>query len=549
MKRFNHLVSMTLMLVLSTPVLAKIIYLGPVVTQGGATSQLNKSRSSRWVFKASFKSFEVEGVKAFPLREEFSKVEITGLKNAQTVGAPALPYRSFIVKGTPSELKVDVSYKERHFFKNIKTVPAPLKPCRCEKSLQANQNLFSYDSFAYEQREDRLVEMIDLGDFRGQKLTQVIIRPMLQTGRGLHVYEDLEVSLEREGGLAPQDFQAMNQKMIVVTPRKLLAGTNEFVAFKRETGFDVELVVYEDVASSASDLQNFLHGKFKQTSYQYAVLVGHQGLLPTMSVATSSDPKTPSDYPYFTMGGSQDVFPDVFYGRLVADNNEEVSGQVFKMREYRDSSWGDNRGTSKSVGIASNEGWNPTDVEYMRQMMGPLETSLGIVPSYFFQDNNNSKPSEINKALNQGARWMNYIGHGSGHSWSSVNSGEYHSDDIKKLRPGAVKPVIIDVACQNGRFTYEGKLGERFMNESYRGKPVGAVAYYGGSVDISWDPPAVMAVAINNELATQRTQGLFQLIMKGQRHLIENFEDVEAARENLLWYHLFGDPSMEVVGF
>lgn len=549
MNRLDHLVSMTLILVLSSSVFGKTIYLGPVVSQTGAASELNKSRSSQWVFKANFKSFEVEDVKALPLRGEFSKVEVKGLKSAQTVGAPALPYRSFIVKGTPNELKINVSYKERHLFKGIKTVPAPLKPCRCEKSLQANQNLFSFNSYAYEQREDRLVEFVELGDFRGERLTQVIVRPMLQTTKGLSVYEDLEVSIEREGGLNPSDFQAMNQKMIVVTPRKLLNGANEFVTFKREAGFDVELFVFEDVAANATDLKNFLHGRFKSSAYQFAVLVGHQGLLPTLSVATSSDPQTPSDYPYFTMGGDQDVFPDVFYGRLVADNNEEVSGQVKKMREYRDSSWADNSGAKKTVGIASNEGWNPTDVEYMQQMMGPLENSLGMVPTYFFQDNSNSNPREINRALNQGARWMNYIGHGSGNSWSSVNAVEYHSDDIKKLRPGAVKPVIIDVACQNGRFTYEGKLGERFMNESYRGRPVGAVAYYGGSVDISWDPPAVMAVAINNELSKQRTTGLFELIMKGQRFLIENYEDVEAARENLLWYHLFGDPAMEVVGY
>jgi hypothetical protein len=141
---------------------------------------------------------------------------------------------------------------------------------------------------------------------------------------------------------------------------------------------------------------------------------------------------------------------------------------------------------------------------------------------------------------------MNYIGHGSGDSWSSINGGEYFSSHVKSLKANIVKPIIIDVACQNGRFNNAQKLGETFMNARNRGKPVGAVAYFGGSVDISWDPPAIMAMKIGSDLAEQKVAELYALILQGQLHLLKEYSDPEGAKENLLWYHLLGDPSLSV---
>jgi hypothetical protein len=544
-RTFSVLVGIVVFL---NPIFAKTYYLGSGINVK-QRSQLVQENDKTWKLYATFSKFVAEKSLASPLRGDFVSLSVDGLKNAQTPGKPQLPYKSFLVKGAPKDLKLDVSFKKKHFFKGLKSLPAPLKPCRCEKNLKANQNLYPVNAEAYNQDEGKLVELVDLGDFRGERLTQVVVRPILQNIFGLSVYEDLQVEVHNPFGLKATAVGTSNNSMLIVAPKVLSKGAQAFKVFKEESGLNVRLVYFEDVATNATGLKNYIHSEYKRSNFQYTVLMGHSGILPPLSVATSSDPKTPSDYPYFTMGGPQDVFPDVFYGRIVAATNDEVILQIEKMKEYRDKSWNDNSGAKKAIGIASNEGWDPTDVEYMQNMLSPLESSLGFTTNYFFQDSSNTIVKNINKSFNGGARWFNYIGHGSGNSWSSIANGEYTSDDIKSLRPGAVKPVIIDVACQNGRFSYEGKLGERFMNTSYNGKPVGAVAYYGGSVDISWDPPAVMAMAIGRELATQKTQGLFELIMIGQRYLIENYEDIEASRENLLWYHLFGDPSLQVTGY
>ena len=85
------------------------------------------------------------------------------------------------------------------------------------------------------------------------------------------------------------------------------------------------------------------------------------------------------------------------------------------------------------------------------------------------------------------------------------------------------------------------------MNEHAKGVPLGALAYYGGSVDITWDPPAIMAVAIGKFLREKsNSKKLFSLLLQGQFSLLATYDDLDLALENLIWYHLFGDPSLSL---
>jgi len=34
--------------------------------------------------------------------------------------------------------------------------------------------------------------------------------------------------------------------------------------------------------------------------------------------------------------------------------------------------------------------------------------------------------------------------------------------------------------------------------------------------------------------------------MNGQTHLLKTYSDLDSAKENLVWYHLLGDPSLKV---
>jgi len=495
-------------------------------------------------------SFKSEEDKTYGiLNDEFSSVEVEGMENTKEVSKASLPYYSFIVKGAPSEFKVNLKKGKAFTVKGLRPSPARELPCRCakDKNLDPNINIFKYE-------EGRGLYTIEyLGDFRGEKLSKVTVSPAKYRNSKFEIYPELELSLSKVkgGGINfntnELDSEVLaNKNYLMVAASHLVKATNKLADYKRSQGFKVKVVDLKTVGKTSEKLKSFLHEEYRRNGYSFALLVGHEETMPTEYKSTSSDAETPSDTAYFTMGGSGDIIPDVFYGRIVADTEKDVLNQLKKIKEYDAKSYVQSQGRNHFVGIASDEGSNPSDVEYMESYHAEFKDVFGTKASLYLQERSNSNSRNINKALNEGAHWLSYIGHGSGDSWSSVNRGDYNSGHIKDLNPGIVKPVIIDVACQNGRFSYEGRLGERFMNETKNGKPIGAVAYYGGSVDISWHPPAVMAKGINKAIAKDGFNTLGEALLKGQLHLLEKYDDREAAVENLIWYHLFGDPSMKI---
>ena len=464
-------------------------------------------------------------------------------------GLAALPYKSFIVSQEKSNLEVNLKYLTPKLFKGLYAQVAATKPCRCDKSEPIRYELKN----DYYNEEAPIYRLESLGTYRGRPMTKVYIYGARQTKEGLMVYPSMKLSLESKDDskveIASLDFKEANKKFLVITAQHLGNSANAFSAFKEAQGYEVDQYFYEDVASSPEELRDFIKREYQKHEYQYAVLVGNERLIPTFYRETSMAWNTPTDYPYFYLDETDqqfDFFPEIFYGRLTGDRDEDILSQVEKLKEQFNESWEDARGLNQVMGIASNEGVNPSDEEYVESMLAPLENKLGKKSTYYFQKNRDSNVENITDTFNEGLLWMNYIGHGSGTSWPSINQDQFQSSDIDGLVPGKVKPVIIDVACQNGRFNQEGRLGESFMISTQSGAPIGALAYFGGSVDISWDPPAIMAEGIGESFGTNPARSLYAHIMNGQEHLLNTYSDIDQAKENLVWYHLLGDPSLRV---
>lgn len=518
-----------------------------------ATSVVSKIQNKNGSLELSFLVDELETSKAdkkIPLGGGFSKLNVKGLQNTHKVGAPELPYYSMLLVGRPSDFDIKIQKGSEY---ELEVTPSPYQklPCRCEKD--PKEFSFNYDPAEFE-NSGSLIQKVDyLGDFKGIPLTHLVVTPFqYKENNGLKSYPELKVFISSKTEKSVFEFsyeevlKSIQKSYVIFSPREYHGALSRLVTHKNGKGFDVEVVAMEDLGSDYESIKNSIHAKYKKKSFDYALIVGHEEKFPTSYVVTSNDMNTPSDLGYFTMTGKSDNIPDVFYGRMTADSVSDVENQISKIIEYEERSWNDGSGVARMMGVASDEGWNPTDVEYMRQMTDPFAQSFSTEVVHYFQENDDSSPENMNKTFNQGVGWFNYIGHGSGYSWSSVKTREYDTGDIEELSPDVVKPVLIDVACQNGRFSLDNRLGERFMNQTKDGRPVGAVAFYGGSVDISWHPPAVMAVGLNQIVANNPNQTLGGALLAGQIYLIQNFDDRVASTENLKWYHLQGDPTLQL---
>ncbi len=484
---------------------------------------------------------------------KFETLQFNELSLAGEAGTPGLPFHSILVKGMPHE--IDVKYDLGNAVTLDGVIPAPVEPqqFRCTDCVQPE---LTVDWSSYADSKHQVVKKEYLGDFRGMPLTRVSFFPASFVAEKEMTVVYPEASFEvRQTAKGKLDTLVMpteiiteadlNKKYLIVTPEKFVEALKPLVEWKTELGYEMEVVTLESIGTTADQVKAFIHGKYNEAAFTYALLVGHEKNFPTFYRRTSSSARTPSDLPYFAMGGDSDFIPEVFSGRIIADKIEEVERQVAKTLEYEKMQYTDASGLKRTLGMASNEGYNPSDVEYIKAMLVELDTALGMAPTYFLQNNYDSTPVNVNEALSKGVSWVNYIGHGSGTSWPSQKQ-TYSSSDIKNINSaGKVKPIIIDVACMNGNFTYGRNLGVTFMTEVNNGQPTGAVAYYGGSVNISWHPPAIMAVGLNRIVAAKKVQHLGEALLAGQMFLAKNHSTVSQVTENMVWYHLFGDPSLK----
>ncbi len=487
-----------------------------------------------------------------PISVDFKELKFKKLHLTMDRGQPMLPVHSVLVKGYPEEIKVEANLGKFKSISGLVPSPAQLK-MRCIDCVQPE---YTVDWDAYKKEAQEFYKVKYLGMFRGTPITKVEFIPgqyndkedaleiypqakfKVTSGRFLKGYQNID-EIVAEGRL--------NNKYIILSPKDYIEDVTPFIEWKKNVGFDVEVFSLEDIGNDFKKIQDFFRAQYKENKFAYALIVGHEKMVVTEYVSTSGSYNTPSDLNYFTMDGGDDYIPDALYGRLVIGGKEDVKNQIQKIIAYEKGQYVDDSGMLNHIGIASNEGYNPSDVEYVKMMLEPFIQNFGVVPSYFFQSNYDSTAANVSASLNKGSLWLNYIGHGDGYAWPSMYR-QFKAADIAKLSNVEVKPVVIDVACQNGRFVYgTARLGERFMNSTNTtGEALGAVAYYGGSVNISWHPPAIMAVGINKVVVEKKLEKIGEALLAGHFYLAQNYSTLKDVKDNYRWYHLFGDPSMMI---
>jgi hypothetical protein len=482
--------------------------------------------------------FSLNQVEAFTnaAHPEFKNLSEKNISFTNDLGVSSLPYKAFVVAGRPSEIQVVV---DAGTGVDVDFVSAPSQKEVSRNSTQTPAWTFK----ATQSNELHRVEY--LGKYRGQDLSRVIIvAGETDHARGMtRFYPNLKAQITSSMSLADavKTEVAATYDYLIVTPAALMNGLTDFVTYKTSKGFKVKVVKVEDIGNDAKKLDAFFKSEFKANAFKYSLIVGTDSLVVNNRVNTSGSPQTPSDYPYYVMD-AQDMIPDVQYGRIVASTSDEVARQVKKWIGYENhsSSAGD---YLKMIGIASNEGSAPSDEQYITSIEADMKAGFKTTATHFAQNNATSRPDNINKTLGEGVGYMVYIGHGSGTSWPSVGTA-YSTSDIKKLSNSKVlQPIIIDVACQNGTLR-KGYFGETWMNATNSaGEGVGASMYYGGSVNVSWNPPAVMAQGMIKKAVASHLNKVGDVIFQGQIYLLENWTAKDEVQDNYEWYHLFGDAS------
>ncbi len=474
-------------------------------------------------------------------RMTFSQLSFAGFETSKTVGSPELPVKTLLVQARPEHINVQVTALSTHVLRN--TVPSPVQrqACRCADD---KVRAFEFNSQAYALNTAPYV-MRYLGAFRGTPVTQVQIN-LAQYNAQLN---QVQVMTEAEINIDKSDFSFQPgeyKDYLIIGPADLVSGSTEFADWKKSQGFNVITETIASPNNTLAAISAIVKNHYTNSGTDFVIILGDEKTVPMFKVRTSGSSQTPTDLKHFTMDGGDDYIPDMFTSRISAANADEVKSIFAKTKEFELKSAANPIGWKKFVGIASNEGDSPSDDEYVKQIADSFIAKMpDATTTHLYQDDKNSKPAYLNSSLSEGAFWLTYLGHGSGTAWASMNV-YYNSSDIKGLaNQTAVKPVIIDVACMNGNFT-NSYLGASFMRAQIGGAPTGAAAYYGGTVNISWHPPAVMSQGIVFEHMDKNFKTLGEALMAGQLYLAGKWASKEDVVDNMEWYHLQGDPGMNI---
>ncbi|MGZ3659113.1 MAG: C25 family cysteine peptidase [Bdellovibrionota bacterium] len=522
---------------------AKTIRLGPQNSQPSVVREEVVVRDG--AEKVVKVSFQLHKLRTKTSKGRYAALKVDKLPLTSEVGLPALPFQAVTVDAALSDIRVAADLGMGVSVNVGRVLPAQPEPCRCAVPVTP---VFSdkVDNFA---AAPSGFVLQSLGDFRGQPVSRVLLYPHKydpKTGT-LLLYPNAHFEISYRA--SPKALKTADSiyDYLVITPRDLMGGLNSWVDWKRSSqNIRFNVVAYEDIGSPNTDaLKTWIHNEYGRAQFKYALIVGGKSRIPQQTVETSTDKATPSDLPYFTMGGADDVIPDVLAGRVVADNADVLQRILKKWMDYERSGGGE-AGWHRDIGIASNQGSGPSDAEYIGAIQDKLKTVLGTDPVYLFQGNPDSTADNFNAQMAQGAMWVTYIGHGSGIEWPSFGTS-YTIPNVQAMRnAGAVKPVWIDVACLNGTLEPAAAGASLTASADPSGAPIGVTAYLGGTVLVSWHPPAIFARGVAFKMSEMVQPILGEAIQAGQRYLTENSSNLLDIASNQRWYHLQGDPSMRL---
>lgn len=471
---------------------------------------------------------------------ELSSIKVDGLRNTGMAGGPSLPQISFILVGKPKTLRVTVDVAEKELVED--TTPTPSQETQ---SREGSYEVKTPVSEALYSIPTPKVKKTYLGDFRGVHLTKVkvSVASYSSKNKSVSILKDFTIKHNsREFRLNTQKFN----KYLVIAPKGFKKAMGEFITWKEAGGYIVEVEELDTALASKETVQEIVKEYYKRRKIHFAILVGTEKMVPTSYVGTKFSRKTPSDSQYFTLGEGLDSIPDIFHSRIVVKTPQQLRRILWKGIRYELGLYADTIGFQSIIGVASNEGKNPSDDEYVSSIGKVFKNGYGMLYTHLPQNNIHSNRIRFNKAMNWGSAWVTYMGHGNGTSWPSFNES-YRVADINRMEnQDVVQPVVIDVACQNGKIKDTTYLGSGLMVAGDDVSPKGAVAYYGGTVNISWHPPAIMAKGIAVERFTQGFTFLGEGLFLGHLYLAKNWDRIKDFRDNLKWYHLQGDPGLKI---
>ena len=533
----------------------------------------------------------------------FVSLSVEGYNTTNVVGAPALPVLHKLIE-IPQGAGVQVTING--FESSTITLAElglgdkvmPFQPSVSKSEDPANA-VFQYSAEAYAANafsKNDLVSVEILGTMRGVRIARLTVAPFSYnpvtgvieiandinfeisfTNADLGATEQIKTNYFSPYFAASLYPNVANYKAsakglpevapvtyVIVSDPMFETALQEFIEWKTKKGFKVVEAYTNNpaVGNTTASIKAYLQNLYENPTAEvpaptFVLIVGDVAQVPTFTGVSDSH-VTDLYFCEYT----NDIFPEVFYGRFSATNLAQLQPQIDKTLEYEQYLMPDPSFLEEVVMVSGVDGTYAAingngQINYGTSNY--FNAAHNITSHTYLYPASGSSASQIIQNVSDGAAFANYTAHCSPDGWADPNFG---ISDIATLTNANKYPLMVGNCCSSVEFQITC-----FGEEILRAANKGAVGYIGGSNSTYWDEdywwgvgngtvtvnPTYAGTGLGaydrtfhdhaEEIADWYiTQG--QMVSGGNLAVSESGSD----REVYYWeiYHLMGDPSLMV---
>lgn len=437
---------------------------------------------------------------------EYIRVDILeATSQLVTPGNPLIPYSSLDLSfplGTKI-LNIDVSYNQgAELAVDKKIHPAPQQiPLNCQLSPATffeNSDIYNSDMMYPNQTYTYRIAT-GLNNEKHVTILTVQIYPLRYFPLSDKIRYSQQVTLDIEYEIPSKSFFSPQQtyELIILSPNEFHDALQPLVDHKEIMNISSCIINIEDIPQVGKDQQEdikyFIKEAVENWGTHYVLLVGGMNYFPVRethvklpednevfisdlyyadiynAAGTFSDWDSNNNgvYGEYNWDGNTDeidLCPDVYLGRLPCTSIEEVVTAVNKIIRYESTrAYAQDWFTNIIVcggDTAPGDSNNIDEGEYINQKVLEIMDVYNSITLWASKDELSSA-SNINNAIEQGAGFLSFSGHGSPTSWAThphekdniwLPTGGYRTGTISGLSNGDRLPVVITSACSTSKF-------------------------------------------------------------------------------------------------
>ena len=517
MKRVSLLFSAFLMvgMLVSTQVMGQ----GRIVLNGAKSAQECLNATDKG-FTATFSFSAIDAAEVASERGVFSNITMDGTYPSGNIGEPSLPAANKLIALPIGVNDVNVTVKNYsttvysladYGIHNLYPQQTPLRKDQRPEDVPFEYNAKAYSAAGFAERPMAMFEI--KGTMRGIQIGALTINPVQYDAANnlIRVYNNIEVEVNygQYDRVAAYDefartfnpyvagiYESMFNnrqlrdiydehpdlwqnpvKMLVITNRAFESTIQDWVTWKTEKGFYVDVNYTDNIGTTAAAIKTFIQNKYNEDAPTFLMIVGDRNMVPES--ANGSETHCVTDIQYSSVDG--DMFSDMFHSRFPAENVDQLVAMLNKALEYEQYTMPDPSYLNNVLLIAGEDtsGWG---VQVGRPAIWYASnyyynTEHGFTNVYEYS---HGTYTGCYANLSTGVGFANYTAHGSQTSWAGPS---FSVSDVNNLTNEHKYFLAMGNCCQAADWGYSTTcFGEAMVRAANKG----AYAYIGSCPSTYW---------------------------------------------------------------